>query len=66
VNTLVMSSYTLSLKCYTFANVLFFETPSASLSCDLKQSCINLISTLIISLYASYVCLFILALLRIP
>jgi hypothetical protein len=31
-----------------------------------KQSCNNLISTLIISLYASYVCLCILPLLRIP
>jgi hypothetical protein len=49
-----------------FANILSFEAPSASLSCNLKQSYNNLISTLIMSLYVSYVCLCILASLRIP
>jgi hypothetical protein len=35
VNTIMMSSYTLPLKCYASANVLSFEAPSASLSCNL-------------------------------
>jgi hypothetical protein len=37
VNTLMTSSYTFPLKCYTSANVLSFEASSASLSCNLKQ-----------------------------
>jgi hypothetical protein len=56
----------LPLKCYTFASVLSFEAFSASLPWILKQSCNNLTYTLIMSLYASYVCVCIFASSRIP
>jgi hypothetical protein len=66
VNTLVTLNYMLLLKCYTSTNVLSFEASFAFLSCNLKQNCNNLISTLIMSLYALYVCLCILTSSRIP
>jgi hypothetical protein len=43
---------TLLLKCYSSTDVLSFEVFSASLSCNLKQRCNNLMYTLILSLYA--------------
>jgi hypothetical protein len=65
VNTPVALSYLLPLKCYTSTNVLLKHLLLLWLV-NSKQSCNNLISTLIMSLYASYVCLCILASSKIP
>jgi hypothetical protein len=56
----------LPLKCYASVSVLSYEALLLLSLVNLKTSCNNLIYTLIMSLYASFVCLRILASSRIP
>jgi hypothetical protein len=56
VNNLMMSSCTLPLKCYASANVLSLKHFPLLYLVISKQSCNNFISTLIMILYALYVC----------
>jgi hypothetical protein len=55
VNTLIMSSYTLLLKCYTSTKVLSLKYFLLLYLVISKQSCNNLISTLIMILSILYV-----------